>query len=175
MIHKCFISYHRKDYIEVNSFIDSFSSKSVFITSGVGLNGDELINSNDAQYIMRRIREEHLKNTSITIVMIGKCTWARRFIDWEIASTLRNDPINKRSGLLAINLPSMGNAGIQLPRRLADNTDYQQNGSKYAKYYVYPQSENQLIQWIDDAYNARTTRSHLIVNTRELMANNKPC
>ena len=40
----------------------------------------------------RTTGENYLSNTTVTIVLIGECTKARKYVDWEIASTLRNDP-----------------------------------------------------------------------------------
>ena len=77
----------------------------------------DIINSNDADYIMQQIRERHLRTTTVTIVMIGKETWGRKFVDWEIAASLRNTKTTTASGLLAINLPSVQYySNLQIPR-----------------------------------------------------------
>jgi len=39
----------------------------------------------------RVIREDYIKGSSITIALCGAQTWKRRFIDWEIASTLHHE------------------------------------------------------------------------------------
>ena len=97
--HKCFVSYHQDDEDEVIQFIDDYSS--VFIAKVLGVSDDDdFIHSSNKDYVMRRIRELYLTDSTVTIVLIGKCTWARKYVDWEIASTLRNDSNNKRSGLL---------------------------------------------------------------------------
>ena len=44
----------------------------------------DIIDIDNTDYVMRRIRELYLKDSTVTIVLIGKCTWARRSIDWEI-------------------------------------------------------------------------------------------
>jgi hypothetical protein len=49
---------------------------------------------------------EKIAGTSCTVVLIGKCTWARRYVDWEIAATLRNFDDSARGGLIAVQLPS---------------------------------------------------------------------
>ena len=170
--HKCFISYHHDDKEEVEEFIKAFCDKErVFIWRGAGVMEQGIIDSDDKDYVMRRIRELYLTDSTVTIVLIGKCTKSRRYVDWEIASTFRNDPNNKRSGLLAINLPSMGKNGA-LPPRLADNVD---KDKLYARYYTYPKSAGQLEEWIEDAFQARSTRKDLIVNSRDLFINNRPC
>lgn len=175
--HKCFISYHHDDQAEVNDFIKTFADeRNVFIARAVGVMAQDIINSDDKDYIMRRIREDHLTDSTVTIVLIGKCTKHRKYVDWEIASTLRNDPNNKRSGLLAINLPSAGKTA-NAPERLNDNwsADKDGNQSGYARYYTYPTRKDSLANWIQDAFDARTTRASLIDNTRALRKNNGSC
>jgi hypothetical protein len=57
-------------------------------TLGLDEFGDDFaehINSGDSDYVMRCIREKKIAGTSCTVVLIGKCTWARRYVDWEIA------------------------------------------------------------------------------------------
>ena len=92
-----------------------------FIPKTIGISDDDdFIDSDDRDYVMRRIREKYLTDSTVTIVLIGKCTAKRKYVDWEIASTLRNDPQNKRSGLLGINLRSIENRELS-PPRLDDN------------------------------------------------------
>lgn len=171
--HKCFISYHKADQKEVDKFIETFDSKhDIFIYRAVREMDQNIIDSNDSGYIMRRIRELYLADSTVTIVMIGKCTWARRYVDWEIASTLRNDPKNKRSGLMAITLPSMASKTKKLPPRFEDNRD---GNKKYARWYKYPESPESLDDKIEDAFQARDSRANLIDNTRPLFGYNRSC
>lgn len=88
--HKCFVSYHVGDADEVERFIDDFATE--FIPRVIGVSDeDDFIDSSDDDYILRRIREKYLTDSSVTIVLIGRCTWARRFVDWEVSSSLRDD------------------------------------------------------------------------------------
>src|SRR5690625_1135126 len=105
---KCFISYHHDDESEVQKFIQDFDhSRDVLIARGIGASmAGDIINSNNSDYIKNRIREKYLRDTTVTIVLIGKCTWSRKFVDWEVSASLRNTPTASRSGLLAITLPS---------------------------------------------------------------------
>ena len=57
----------------------------------------------------------------------------------------------------------MGSKGLLPPRveeNISKNSNKQDTG--YARYYTYPSSNEQLEAWIEDAYNARTQRAHLI-------------
>jgi hypothetical protein len=172
---KCFISYHKADENEVSQFIKDFGPTN-FIHRRISEMDQNIVESSDTEYVMRRIRELYLTDSTVTIVLVGKCTWARRYVDWEVASTLRNDLRNGRSGLLAITLPSAANySGKQLPARVADNVtgDYGYGG--YARWMKYPKSSSELESWIEDAYNARTSRSSLIDNRRDRMSYNRTC
>jgi hypothetical protein len=107
----CFISYHARDSEATNQFIDRFGSTNV-IKRGITM-PDEIVDSSDSGYVMRRIRERFLANSTVTIVLVGRNTWGRRFVDWEVQASLR-PPAN---GLLAV---SLGGAP-KLPHRVAIN------------------------------------------------------
>ena len=170
--HKCFISFHHADNDEVRQFIETFES--VFIPRVLGVSDeDDFIDSPDTNYVMDQIRERYLTDSSVTIVLIGKCTWARRYVDWEVYSTLRNDKYNRRSGLLAITLPSAANySGKQLPPRVADNVN---DADGYARWYKYPSTQANLQALIEEAFTSRISRAALIKNTRERKIRNSIC
>lgn len=124
------------------------------------------IKSDNKEYSMRRIREKYLSNSTVTLVFIGKESWTRKFIDWEIASSLNEGSIKgKRNGLLAILSPSLKKA--RLPQRFVDNYK-----SGYAKFYPYPKNKAQLQKWIDEAYAARSEKANLIKNSKRKLRRN---
>ncbi|MGY2067015.1 TIR domain-containing protein [Blastococcus sp. SYSU DS0619] len=173
--HKCFLSYHAADAEEVLGFVESFDS--VFIPKCLGVDEDDpWIDSEDTDYIMDRVRDKYLSESTVTIVLVGKCTWARKFVDWEIYSSLRRDRVNRLNGLLAIQLPSVA-AGVTLPDRVSDNVLRDRQGSDfgYGRYYVYPSSKASLQSWIQDAFDARRTRDQLIRNGRARKKYNSAC
>ena len=174
--HKVFISYHHEDQDVVDDFIQTFDEeRRVFISRVVGgpMASDVEINSNDPEYVMRRIRQLYLYNSTVTIVILGSCTWARKYVDWEIASSLRQGPVaGPPNGLIGILVPA-GRGGITLPARFADN--WRKDSTEYAQVYPYPSNKTQLRSWIEDAFNARRTRNHLIRNGRLLRQRNSPC
>jgi hypothetical protein len=130
---KCFLSYHAADADEVEDFITSYGD--VFIARVIGVTDeDDFIDSDDDDYVFDRIRDRYLADSTVTIGLVGKCTWARRYVDWEVYSSLRSDKNNRRNGLLAITLPSAANySGKKLPPRIDDNVeDDQEKG--YARW-----------------------------------------
>lgn len=173
---KVFISYHRADVDEVRQFLQKFDhTDDVFISRVVATMPDDVINSTDPDYIMRRIRENFLKDSTVTMVLVGRCTWARKFCDWEIQASLRHGGTTTANGLLGIVLPSAGK-NPQAPNRLKINLGSTQAGQEgFARWYWPPDSSAILDGWIEDAFHARVTRAHLIRNPRENFANNRPC
>ena len=163
---KCFISYHRADARAVDRFISSFGPGH-FIKRGVTM-PSEVIDSADADYVMRRIRDLYVRDSTVTIVLVGRCTWARRFVDWEVQSSLRRPAGGSPNGLVAILLDS--DIRPSLPDRVKRNRD-----SGFAQYHYYPQSSAILGAWIEDAYQARTSRAHLIQNPRDRFSCNRQC
>lgn len=77
--------------------------------------------------IRQIIRDDYLRKSTVTVVLVGKHTWQRKFVDWEIGSSLRHTEKNKRSGLLGILLPTHPDSGRDrytagfIPPRLHDN------------------------------------------------------
>lgn len=168
---KVFISHYKGDRDEVDDFVKAYSN--IFIPRILGANdNDDFINSDNTDYVMQRIREIYLGDSSVTIVLLGACTHSRRYVDWEIKSSLQQGSCLP-NGLIGIVLPSKNNKA-HLPERLKANWKKGHEGC-YARYRPYPTSEQQLCGWIEDAYQARTKRSNLIDNSAPMMGYNAKC
>lgn len=171
---RAFISHYRGDKREVDAFIDYFGNQQgVFTPYVLGANdNDDFINSTNTDYVMTQIRTRYLKDTTVTIVLVGNCTHSRRHVDWEIKSSLRQAEYTP-NGLMGIILSSKGGNAYLPPRLEANWTKGHVNC--YARYWIYPRSVEELGQWIEDAYNARTARAHFIANSQEMMKYNTKC
>ncbi|MFA5146962.1 MAG: TIR domain-containing protein [Candidatus Omnitrophota bacterium] len=170
-----FISYHHGDDAEVKTFIKRWTeAESVFTPKGLGLRfTDDIIKSDNPEYVMSQIRAKYIQDASVTIVLLGTCTHSRRYVDWEIKASLRQEKNGLPNGLLGIILPSRGNTA-HLPERFAANwTDGHINC--YARFWVAPSSATELRGWIEDAYSSRTKKAHLIKNSADMMKNNATC
>ena len=154
--HKVFVSYHHgkdqshRDWFErlfadVYNIMDSRSVRIGDIPKGL-----------DTDEVARRIRDGHLRDSTVTVVLIGQDTWRRKHVDWEIAATVRSTDSNPRSGLLGILLPthpSYGQASYYpytIPPRLHCNAK-----CGFAKIYNWTESPNAVDGWIDDAFRQR--------------------
>ncbi|MEP0984296.1 TIR domain-containing protein [Ekhidna sp.] len=172
---RVFVSHYRGDRTEVDNFINHFANHlGIFTPYVLGANNnDDFINSDNPEYVMSRIRTLYLKDSTVTIVLVGSCTHSRRYVDWELKSSLRQSDNYIPNGLMGIILPNRGNSAYMPPRLEANWTNGHNNC--YARYWVYPNTGNQLGEWIDDAYNARTTRNRLINNSQIMMKYNRSC
>jgi hypothetical protein len=171
---RVFIAHYRGDRTEVDAFIERYANQLRIFTSYVlGANdNDDFINSTNTDYVMTQIRERYLLDSTVTIVLVGQCTHSRRYIDWEIKSSLRQGNYIP-NGLIGIILPSSGTSEYLPPR--FDRNWTEGNVNCYARYWVYPTNGETLGEWIDDAYNARTNRNHLIDNPQDMMRYNANC
>jgi hypothetical protein len=171
---KVFISFHQNDRKEVDAFIERFATREgIFIPKVLGVSdNDDFINSTNPEYVMTQIRQKYLEDSTVTIVLIGKCTHSRRYVDWELKTSLRQGSYTP-NGVIGIILPSKGNMAY-MPARLEANWNKEHNNC-YARYWVYPQSGEALTRWIEDAFNARTQRANLIQNSQEMMRYNQRC
>lgn len=102
--HKVFISHHHdQDQWYKNRLVEI--GRGVFIDASVDT-GDISETLSD-QAIRERIRDDYLKDSTITIVLVGEKTRYRKHADWEIYSSMYDGKVNKKSGILVINLPSI--------------------------------------------------------------------
>ena len=174
---RCFISYHHADELEVKKFLDTYSNAEAFTHRALGMGMEsDIVDSPDTDYVMRRIREKYMWNTSVTIVLVGQNTWKRRYVDWEIAASLRSGFGNPANGLLGIKLPSYAFGIQQYPYRLNDNLNapgIPVGTPCYARCISYPTNSVDLEIAIEEAYQRRQTQSYLINNTRTRFGNNR--
>ena len=106
--HKIFISYHHhNDQWYKEELTKLGNQHEIFIDQSVhtGDISDDL----DDDAIRRKIRDEYLRDSSVTILLVGKETRQRKHVDWEIFSSMIDGKINKKSGILVVNLPGVEN------------------------------------------------------------------
>lgn len=107
MAHKCFISFKTEDsdykrIIQEDLKIDMID-KSL----------NEAIDSEDEDYIMRKIREDYLSDSTVTICLLGSKSAEncygedQTYIKRELQASLYNGKNNTRNGVLGIVLPEI--------------------------------------------------------------------
>ena len=81
--------------------------------------------------IREKIRDDYLRDSTVTIVLVGLETKRRKHVDWEIYSSMIDGKKNKKSGILAVNLPSTnpGQLSIHAPHSGEKEIAYPEIGS----------------------------------------------
>lgn len=102
---KVFLSYHhRNDQVYKEELLKFNLTHDIFIDASV--NTRDIDDSLPSQTIRQKIRDEYLAESTVTILLVGTETKFRKHVDWELYSSMINGRINKKSGILVINLPS---------------------------------------------------------------------
>ena len=107
MANKCFISFKTQD-IDYKKKIQEDMGIEMIDKS---LN--EPINSDNEDYIMRKIREDYLADSTVTIYLIGEYSAENSFlqdqtyIKRELQASLYNGENNTKNGILGVVLPNM--------------------------------------------------------------------
>ena len=104
--HNVFVSYyHAEDQYYRERFEGLFSGiHDIMVSKSVEM-GD--IDPNlPTERVRQIIRDKYLRDSTVTVVLVGAYTWQRKYVDWEIGSSIRKTKNNTRSGLLGILLPT---------------------------------------------------------------------
>ena len=154
---KVFVSFHEKDIEYKERFVWLMRNRII----------DKSVDTRDIDdtglkttRVRQMIRDDYIRDASVTIVLIGRCTWQRKHVDWEIGSSLRKTRKNSRCGLLGILLPNHPNYRSRkinprlLPPRFADNF---KDDDPYALIHRWPDpwTPAKVGEWIDSAFHRK--------------------
>ena len=154
--HNIFISFHEQDIKYKEDFVRMMGKRIVDKSVDTGNIDDKGLKT---PTVRQKIRDEYIRDATVTIVLIGPRTWQRKHVDWEISSSIRKTKKNSRCGLLGILLPNHPNYGkrrnIRLfPPRLTDNC---QGEDPYALVYDWPKpwTPARVAEWVHRAFLRR--------------------
>ncbi|OOZ47548.1 TIR domain-containing protein [Solemya velum gill symbiont] len=154
------MSYHHiSDQFYYNEFSRIFSETYEVVQDS---SLDRRVDSDDPEYVMRRIRERYITGTSCTVVLCGANTYQRKYVDWEIKATL-----DKGHGLIGVNLPSSASSstGVLVPGRFYDN--------HHTGYAIWLQWSDLIPEKLANTIEqANTKPSILIDNSRQMRRRN---
>jgi hypothetical protein len=156
--HKIFVSYHHRGdqaYYEAfsNAFHDTYD---VIYDNSL----ERRVDSDNVDYVIRRIRENYISGSSCTIVLVGKDTWGRKYVDWEIMATLEQE-----HGVIGVYLPTAPRTTqnqIIVPDRLHDNIQ-----SGFALWLSWEQITANAASLHQSITDAKARNPKLIINRRE--------
>ena len=157
--HRVFVSYYHKDDQHYKEIFESRFSNTydIYVSESVKM-GDIDDTKLSTEQILQKIRDEYLRDSTVTVVLIGAHTWQRKFVDWEIGASIRQTKFNSRSGLLGILLPTYPRPQGDLtkynrytiPPRLHDNIQ-----CNFATIYNWSKDPSTVQAWIHEAFKRR--------------------
>lgn len=154
--HKVFVSYHHaNDQNYRDRFEHLFTNvHDIMVSESVQIG--EIDPNLKTETIRQKIRDEYLRNSTVTVVLIGSQTWQRKHVDWEISGSIRDTQSNSRSGLLGIILPTYPRISkskynpYTIPPRLHHNIE-----CGFAKIYNWSEDAAIVQEWIHEAFERR--------------------
>ncbi|MEN6442520.1 MAG: TIR domain-containing protein [Methanoregula sp.] len=156
-VHKVFVSYHHEND---QKYRDQFET--ILQNSGISILKSVQMGDIDPDIqtdtVRRKIRDEYLRDSTVTVVLVGAETWKRKHVDWEIGSSIRHTDYNPRSGLLGILLPTYPLFDKRqydahtIPPRLYYNIE-----CKFAEIRPWTTNPTYLQDWIHEAFLRRNT------------------
>lgn len=156
--YKVFVSYHHciEDQ-EYRNHLEEvlMANQDVVLMKSVSIS--DIGHSLDPESMQQKIREEPLKDSTVTIVLIGTETWKQKNVDWEIGASLGEFQHHSKSGLLGIILPTYHPKDemqqfnpYTIPPRLYDNIK-----CGFATVHNWDTDPFIVQEWIHDAYERR--------------------
>lgn len=168
--HKVFLSYyHEYDQYYRNLFEKLFGH--IFISKSV--EPGDIDADVSVAYIKSLIQHNYIEDTSVLIVLVGKKTYCRKHVDWEISAAL-NKKVGGYSGLLGLCLPTHPDYGKEkvtsaiVPPRLVDNIE-----SGYTNLHYWTEDKNKIKSIVEQAFQARISKADKINNSRIQFKHNR--
>jgi hypothetical protein len=134
----------------------------------------DIDNDLSTDYIKRLIREDHISNASVVVVLVGPKTFCRKHIDWEISAALTKTIGNcGYAGLFGLCLPHHPNFGQStytrnlVPARLVDNLL-----TGYAELYDWTTTDETILKFVNAAFQRRNSPALSRDNRRLQMMKN---
>ena len=157
--HRVFVSYYHDDDQYYRDLFEGLFSDihDIMVSESVEI-GDIDDTRLSTDRIFQIIRDGYLRDSTVTVVLVGARTWQRKFVDWEIGSSIRATKNSTRSGLLGIILPTYPRPPGKpthyyygtIPPRLHDNIE-----CGFAKIYPWTDAPNTVQSWIHEAFKRR--------------------
>lgn len=128
----------------------------------------DISKANDPEYVTGQMMHGELRKAEITVVLCGKQTFKKKFIDWEISAALSN-----RQALMGVILPDYiksQTGRIIVPERLMDNVK-----STYAScigwsndpVYIYNNIKKNIRHKITKSMQIRNSRPKMLIDIQD--------
>jgi hypothetical protein len=118
--HKVFISFkYTEDHYYKDKLVELSEKYGTFFDYSVG--EGEISGTLSDEQIRRKIRDEFIKDATVTILLIGKNMNQSKFIDWEVHASMYDSEKNPKMGIVCINLPEIDDKMLDFNDIISDN------------------------------------------------------
>lgn len=172
--HRVFVSYYHDEDQDYRELFEALFTDIHDIMVSESVEIGEIVSNLPPESIQQIIREGYLRDSTVTVVLVGAHTWQRKFVDWEISASIRETKNSPRSGLLGILLPTYPGPTDNpntycietIPPRLYDNIQ-----CGFSEIFNWSDDPQDVQSWIHDAFKWKTKIPPN--NSRELFKNNR--
>lgn len=158
--HKAFASFHHSLNQNYKRIFELRFGNAFGAIAPSSVNDGDIDPNLPTDTIRQKIRNNHLRDTSVTVVLIGAEAWQRKYIDWEIGMSIRHTKYAPRSRLVVILLPTNPRDDKSkyhrrtIPPRIHDNIE-----SRFASIHNWPEHAPTTVKgWIHQAYLRKSTK-----------------
>lgn len=170
--HNVFISYHHRNDEGYKLKFERLFSRIYDVLETKAVSDGDIDPYIKTETIRQKIRDQFIRDASVTVVLIGSETWKRKHVDWEMSSSLRDTQLNSRTGLVGIILPTYPRSDMSkydigtIPPRFQDNIE-----CEFASIYNWSNNPDEVQEWIHEAFLRRKCINP--DNSRDLYRNNR--
>jgi hypothetical protein len=104
-VHRIFISYHHANDQQYKAILLNINER-LGVFADYSVDTGNIDPNLPPQTIRCKIRDEYLGDSSVTVLLVGTGTAGRKHVDWETYSSMINGSVNKKSGIVVVQLPS---------------------------------------------------------------------
>lgn len=171
---KVFLTYYHQDDQYYRDQFEELCGHS-FINKSI--RPGEIETNNSAEYINQLIQSGYIDNSTVVVVLLGKKTWGRKHVDWEISAGLHKKSDGPCAGLQGIILPDFPITSTSqykledIPPRLADNV--QTGFAEIHAWRVVCVDESIIKTIIEKAFERRISQADKVNNARPLFGKNR--
>ena len=180
---KTYLCYHRDDQEHVDKFLQDFDNLNGLAVWREEDLPEDILRDNDKHSVIHKIRDRYLKDSTVTLVLLGPCTYTRRAVDLELMASLHyggdemadaDEAETLPNGLVGVMLPNYSSDGF--PDRLNENLRVPDRGTQaYANVIAYPENKDALADALEDAERARSERRDLVSNSPHMFSEDRAC
>ena len=160
--HKVFISYYHDDDQLYKNEIERWN-KIYHLFEDYSVNDGDIDDTYLTDEAIRvKIRDNYIKDATVLILLCGRNTKYRKFIDWELHAAMYDTEKNPKMGILVVNLPFCRNNVRAAERREKEIVSSNTTWTSYTKRSEYENAYPDLPSRLIDSFVSKCSNITLV-------------